>query len=459
MHNKRNVIGICTAELDQKWHAKLMETLTREFIRRGYYTMIFSCDVDCYLNRDTDMGAASIFTLPNLDNVDAMVVFCETIRNKKVRDELIGRLKEADVHVILVDEESEGCYSVLYDQNTAFEKLVRHVIEYHNLKEVNFLSGPEGNSVAEERLAIYKKVLEENDIPIDEERIGYGDFWELPARKAMEEFMAEDKVPPEAIICANDTMAVTACDYLRSKGYKVPEDIIVTGLDGIEEGIYHNPGITTCVRDEVNDAKRMADIVQNLLDGKTVPYVTEIPYHIRLSGSCGCQMDNLFDFDRVIQSMKLSYAYMRSQIRECKDMAEEILQCRTQEEFEEIIESYMKEDSFLCLNENFSIEEKEPKSVYEDGVFTSEMKAFVRLNGKTFEDDCFSINVVPESGKDTDPGKAVLIYPLHFEKEVVGYIGFWRDPSELAEAESLLQYICNLNLSLSYRLAAAPEAE
>ena len=41
---------------------------------------------------------------------------------------------------------------------------------------------------------------------------------------------------PEVIICANDTMAMTICDCLREKGYRVPEDVAVSGYDYSFEG-------------------------------------------------------------------------------------------------------------------------------------------------------------------------------------------------------------------------------
>ena len=49
----------------------------------------------------------------------------------------------------------------------------------------------------------------------------------------MQEWEAGTSRRPEAIICANDMMAITASNVLQNHGLKVPEDVIVTGYDGL----------------------------------------------------------------------------------------------------------------------------------------------------------------------------------------------------------------------------------
>ena len=40
----------------------------------------------------------------------------------------------------------------------------------------------------------------------------------------------------ETQVCANDYMAISVCEELCDRGFRVPEDIIVTGFDDVEEG-------------------------------------------------------------------------------------------------------------------------------------------------------------------------------------------------------------------------------
>lgn len=51
MHNGKNVIGICTAELEQPFHAKLVERVVKELTVGGDYVLVLSSDSDLYRDR------------------------------------------------------------------------------------------------------------------------------------------------------------------------------------------------------------------------------------------------------------------------------------------------------------------------------------------------------------------------------------------------------------------------
>ena len=256
---------------------------------------------------DSDYGDASIFELINYDLLDGIVLFSDTVKQGSFIDDIVHQANGHEVPVVSVGKEIGGCYNVVYDSEAAFEVIVRHVVEYHEAREVNFISGPQGNEIADRRLEIYKRVLDENDIPFEERRVGYGDFWVDPTVEVMDEFMEPTRVPPEAIICANDSMAVAVCDYLNERDICVPDEIMVTGIDGIDEGVRHFPGITTCARDEINDSKKIADVIQHVCTGKPADRLTILEYHLRLSQSCGCQRNHLFDCSRLIMGAELGY--------------------------------------------------------------------------------------------------------------------------------------------------------
>ena len=109
MYNGKNVIGICTAELEQKFHAKLVERVVKELKDGGNYVLVFSSDSDMYRQSDSDEGDASIYDLPNYDIVDALLIFSMTIRSEKNVMEIVNRARAEDTPVISVDKEIEGC--------------------------------------------------------------------------------------------------------------------------------------------------------------------------------------------------------------------------------------------------------------------------------------------------------------------------------------------------------------
>ena len=60
------------------------------------------------------------------------------------------------------------------------------MIEYHGYRKVNFIAGFPDNTFSDERLAVYKEVLERNGIPYEPDRVYYGGFWSDPTLRAME---------------------------------------------------------------------------------------------------------------------------------------------------------------------------------------------------------------------------------------------------------------------------------
>ena len=199
-----------------------------------------------------------------MKKITALVILSESIRNKEIVKSLIDRAKSEGISVIVVNGWVEGCFNILLDYDSSFEKIVRHVIEYHGCKKVNFVAGFRGNEFSDARIEIYKRVLSENGISVDDNRIGYGDFWEMPTRRLCEQWFEDINDLPEAIICANDIMAITVLNELNNRGIKVPEDVIVTGFDGLELGQYCSPKLTTAKDDVMQLGKHIREL-ENLL--------------------------------------------------------------------------------------------------------------------------------------------------------------------------------------------------
>ena len=78
-----------------------------------------------------------------------------------------------------------------------------------------------------ERIAAFTKVLQEYDIPVEPERIFHGTFRAKDGRRAIEYFLRTNQEMPDAIVCANDAMAISAVLTLEENGIHCPEDILV----------------------------------------------------------------------------------------------------------------------------------------------------------------------------------------------------------------------------------------
>lgn len=83
---------------------------------------------------------------------------------------------------------------------------------------------------------------------------------------------------PEAIFAANDECAIGALRGLHDLGRRVPEQTAVSGCDGIAEGAYHQPQLTTIqfpLRDVCREAWRMLKL-RLAEDGPVAPPQTRV---------------------------------------------------------------------------------------------------------------------------------------------------------------------------------------
>ncbi len=87
---------------------------------------------------------------------------------------------------------------------------------------------------------------------------------------------------PTAIFCMNDEMAIAAMKGFIDKGYKVPEDISVTGFDDMEVSRYCSPTLTTVAQPAEKMGIKSAELLFELLDGQT-PAITDYIYLMNLS--------------------------------------------------------------------------------------------------------------------------------------------------------------------------------
>lgn len=288
-----NRIGVCLCGIHHNVPAQYIASLCTHAADEGFLLQVFTPFTELSGKDHHDAGEASIFNQIEYEKLTALIILSETFKDDSIVKKLIKQAHAAGVPVISIDRTLDGCYNITYDYSNSFEEIVRHVIEEHGCYFINFLAGIKDNSFSEERIKVYKKVLAEHNIPFEKERLAYGDFWELPAKTAVENFLDSDLPLPEAIICCNDEMAVAACDVLRAHGFNVPDDVIVTGFDGYELGKLYSPGITTCEQDTELAAQITITICRDILDGlSTVPVDYSVDFKTVYNGSCGCRECN-----------------------------------------------------------------------------------------------------------------------------------------------------------------------
>jgi diguanylate cyclase (GGDEF)-like protein len=286
MEESKKLIAFMGGMLDQEKNSNFIRELEKESNRQGYFIIAFSFSETTVWDQDRDNCELKLIDLCSHLDIKAIIVQLEFIKNDYliVAIEKLGQRK--GIPVIVMEKYLPGRINISMRYREGFKSIVRHVIDVHGCRNINMIAGPQGDHFSEDRIKAYKEVLVEKNIPFEEGRLLYGDFWDRPAREATRRFIESgDKI--DAIVCANDAMAIACADELRALGYRVPEDIIVTGFDGIKSGLFNVPSISTVAPDYESEAKKVISLIKDHKDSDNATS-HDVDFKLKLRNSCGC---------------------------------------------------------------------------------------------------------------------------------------------------------------------------
>ena len=173
-------------------------------------------------------------------------------------------------------------------KNTAFSQLVEHLILVHGKTSFAFLNGPASNREAQARRAAFMETLRKHQIPFDTDLEAQGDFLIHKGHKAANLLLSLNK-PFDALVAANDDMAMGALSAFQQNGVRVPEDIAVTGFDDLCESRFVSPRLTTMRQPFEEAADQAVAILFRQMNGESVPLESELSPFPVIRYSCGCK--------------------------------------------------------------------------------------------------------------------------------------------------------------------------
>lgn len=288
MLNGQKIVVLCMSRLFDPEHQKFVMQLNEKFRKEKISLWIYHISTDLYWDEDNLHAESSVFDLIDYQKADAVILMDEKIKSRTISQQVISQAHASQVPVITVDAEYPDCSSVCFDYRSGFEAIVRHVMEVHHVRNPHFMAGIKGNPFSDERMEVFKKVIAEYGIEFDEaSMVSYGFFWAQPAAEAAEKLLHREKLP-DAVICANDIMAINVASVFRNHGISVPEQVIVTGFDGIDEIYFSVPTITSakCVSSGLTESIYQT-VMACLADKKTLKRNYAEPV-LLLNDSCGC---------------------------------------------------------------------------------------------------------------------------------------------------------------------------
>jgi phosphoserine phosphatase RsbU/P len=238
-------IGFLVDWLDGAYQSQILEG-AREAARDRRVQLL--CFAGGMLNSELRGGILrnATFDLVTRENVDGIILMSGSIGNQIGADGLVAYCERfRALPRVSIAVELPGMASIVVDNRTGIEIAITHLIRSHACRQIAFVRGPDANTEAELRYEVYRSVLHAHGLPFDEQLVVGGDFLTDSGKSAIFELFQRRGKRPDAVVAANDQMALGALEALAALHVKVPEDIAVVGFDDIEEARFTSPPLTT----------------------------------------------------------------------------------------------------------------------------------------------------------------------------------------------------------------------
>jgi LacI family transcriptional regulator len=202
----------------------------------------------------------------------------------------LARLAERLPIVVVAGDPAEQAADVVTaDNRSGSAALATHLIEVHGKRRLFHVDGPPTAPDAKQRrIALTDVIRAHPGTALVGSHSGW--FSVQSGVDAGESLLADGAaLLPDAIVCANDQMAIGVLQALARGGVRVPEDTAVTGFDDIFPGSLLDPTLTT-----VHQAMRLlgeracSRLLDRIAQPDLPPQVELLPTQLVLRRSCGC---------------------------------------------------------------------------------------------------------------------------------------------------------------------------
>ena len=379
-----------------------------------------------------NVGESMIFSLPNIADFDAVLLMGNTINMAYERKELREKILKYKIPAISLEYPMQDIPYIGTDTYQGIYNLMLHVLEVHHAHDFIFVSGPRSNQESESRKRAVEDALETAGLVLREENIIEADWsYFVSYDKTIEYVNTHDKLP-DAIVCANDEMAIGVCAALDFMKVRVPDDVIVTGCDYLRRGQDFFPILSTVGREWDKLGYQGMDMLIQQMNGAEIPMNTVLQSTPIIGESCGCNV-SLTKSDERLHSIIANYRVQREdtinewQLRYIDELfskknSVDGLKESMRNTFQDN-HSFEGEDFMLCIVDRY-FEEKESWEELKLGELTERMDVYVNLvGGKAVITDKFPTkDLLPYYDGNTEETQVYLFVPLNTKVTSIGYM-------------------------------------
>ena len=295
----------------------------------------------------------SVHMLPVANQYEGLIIFINSDGNDYELDNIIDSFVSLKKPVISIDRKVKALPYIGIDNYLSEYAMMEHLIKEHGCKTFQYVGGTEGFYDNVEKFRAYKDALKNNNLTYDERYVSFHSFMEADGKEAFLKIKSENLPMPDAVVCANDNMAVGYCRAAEEAGLYAPRDYKICGFDNVNEGQKHFPSITSVNKNIKQMAKESIAFIMEASHGAQIPDKNLISGFLKINDSCGCNENR-----DIVESYRQAIADDKKRDisdSQQRDSRSSLCTCNTFEELQEALKTNHEQiglyESAACIKD------------------------------------------------------------------------------------------------------------
>lgn len=446
-------IGVFISHIFGVYQQGVCQGIIDRALEYGYTAEIFT-SLDGENLGSYARGEESILHIPNFNSFDGIIFASDTYISQELRQKILERLQTLACPIVEIAVNDTHFPAVSLENNSMTGDLTAHFLTVHGASRVCFLGSLEESYISDVRETYYRKTLEKNGKTPGENDIYHCRYESEDVERALAFFGQTGT--PKAVVCYNDRLALLFLAAALAAGYRVPEDIAISGCDDTPDGRNASPMLTTVSFPVYELGERAIENLLVLIRGGS-PDTACPTAELLIRNSCGCSRATNESAVLFTQALSARIASLENSILDSMNMSSSLQHVTELDTGMELLTEFLPQlehcqEFYLCLYADWdsvsshilALTNQEETAADTDTILLK----FAYKNGKRLPECSFlKKNLLPDY-LYADSDCAYIYVPLYFEDKKFGYLALAYEDNRIDYQFRLVQWQMNINQML-----------
>ncbi|WRS30502.1 LacI family DNA-binding transcriptional regulator [Actinomycetaceae bacterium MB13-C1-2] len=251
-------IAFAVADIGNPVYVEMLSTIQALVEPAGYRVVVIST------------GSSNSSTCDLLADIDSGFVDGVIISPLRLSNRVVEAIRSVRIPLVVLGRPlfDEGIDSVSTDSAIGIRLAVEHVVA-QGAQNVVLLNGPTDTTPGSVRAKGFLDACDSFGDTLSSHVVTAEDFTVNAGETGAREFLTRSV--PDAIVAANDLLAVGAMKAAHKMGLSIPDDLMVTGMDNTDLASYFEPSLTSVSLGSASRAQAAAEILLSRINGDDKP--------------------------------------------------------------------------------------------------------------------------------------------------------------------------------------------